>query len=62
MEGEIIEEVKEFKYLSYILQKNGRQEAHIKDKVRRPAAGMGQICLGRGDLKGIREGGYDRLI
>jgi len=43
MEGKTIEEVKEFKYLGYVLQKNGGQEAHIKDRVRRAAAGMGQI-------------------
>lgn len=29
----IIEEVKEFKYLGYVLQQNGGQKAHIKDRV-----------------------------
>lgn len=41
--GKTIEEVKEFKYLGYVLQRNGRQEAHIKDRVKRAAAVMGQI-------------------
>lgn len=41
--GKTIEEVKEFKYLGYVLQRNGGQEAHIKDRVKRAAAAMGQI-------------------
>jgi len=39
--GKIIEETKEFKYLRYVLQRNGGQEAHIKDTMRRAATGMG---------------------
>ncbi|XP_036148384.1 uncharacterized protein LOC118647469 [Monomorium pharaonis] len=38
-----IEEVKEYCYLGYVLQKNGGQEAQIKGRVRRAAAVMGQI-------------------
>lgn len=41
--GKMIEEVKKFKYLRYVLQRNGRQEAHIKDRIKRAAAMMGQI-------------------
>lgn len=33
-----IEEAKEFRYLEYVLQKNGRQEAQIRDHSRRKAA------------------------
>jgi len=56
--GRIIEEVKEFKYLGYILQKNGGQEAHIKDRVRRAAARMGQIWeLGKKIRRGLEKEG-----
>lgn len=41
--GKAIEEVKEYKYLGYILQRNGRQEAQVKDRIKRAAAIMGQI-------------------
>lgn len=34
------EEVKEYKYLGYMLQKNEGQEAHIKDRIRKAAAIM----------------------
>lgn len=37
-----MEEVKEFRYLGYILQRNGRQEAHIKEKIKRAATIMGK--------------------
>lgn len=30
-----MEKIKEFRYLGYILQRNGRQEAHIKEKIKR---------------------------
>jgi len=64
--GKIIEEVKEFKYLRYILQKNGGQEVHIKDRVKKAAAGMGIIWgLGkrrfRGDW-GRRIWLFDKLV
>lgn len=41
--GRKIEEVKEFKYLGYVLQKNGRQEAQVRDRIRRAATIMGQM-------------------
>lgn len=41
--GRKIEEVKEFRYLGYILQSNGGQEAQIKDRVKKAAAVMGQV-------------------
>lgn len=37
------EEVREFKCLGYILQTNGGQEAHIKERVRRAALAIGQV-------------------
>lgn len=39
----MIEEVKEYKYLGYILQKKEGQEAHVRNKVKRTAAVMGQV-------------------
>lgn len=36
-------EVKTFKYLGYVLQSNGRQEEHIKDRVRKGTAIMGSV-------------------
>jgi len=41
--GKAIEEVKQFQYLGYTLQKNGGQEAHVKERVRRAAVVMGQV-------------------
>lgn len=35
--------MKEFKYLSYMLQKYGKQEVHVRDRVKRVAALMGQV-------------------
>lgn len=37
------EEVKEFRYLGYTLQRNGEQEAHVRERVRKTAVVMGQI-------------------
>jgi len=39
-----IEEVKNIKYLGYVFQSNGRQEGHIKDRVRKAMGIMGQVC------------------
>jgi len=39
----VIEEVREFKYLGYVLQRNGGQEAQVRDRIKRAAAGMGKI-------------------
>ena len=38
--GKRIEEVKEFKYLGYVFKRNGGQEAHIRDRLRKAAAVM----------------------
>jgi len=38
-----LEEVKEIKYLGYTLQRNGGQEAHVRDRVKKAAAIMGQV-------------------
>lgn len=44
--------VKEFCYLGYTLQKNGRQETHVKEKIRKAAAVMEQVW-GKGGLEEI---------
>ncbi|XP_011884026.1 PREDICTED: golgin subfamily A member 6-like protein 22, partial [Vollenhovia emeryi] len=41
--GKKIEEVKEVKYLGYVLQRNGGQEAHIRERVAKAAAVSGQV-------------------
>ncbi|KAL6418256.1 hypothetical protein ACFW04_012239 [Cataglyphis niger] len=41
--GKVIEEVKEFFYLGYVMQRNGGQEAQIKDRLRKGAAVMSQV-------------------
>jgi len=41
--GESIEEVREFKYLSFTFMKNNKDEAHIKEIKKRAAAAMAQI-------------------
>lgn len=41
--GEIIEEVKEFKYLGYVMMRNGGQEAHVRDRVRKAGVIMKQV-------------------
>lgn len=43
VEWEEIEEVKEIKYLGYVLQRNGDQEAQIRDRRKKAAAIMGQV-------------------
>lgn len=64
--GGRIEEVKEFTYLGYVMQRNGGQEAHIRERVRRAAAVMGQVW-GIGKRKFGSEWGkrlwlFDRLV
>lgn len=39
-----MEEVKEFRYLGYTLQRNGRQEAHIKERIKRATTIMREVC------------------
>lgn len=34
-------------YLSYTLQKNGGQEAHVREKVKKIAVIIGQVCNGK---------------
>jgi len=41
--GSRIEEVREYKYLGYKMQRNGGQESHIKERVAKAAAIMGQV-------------------
>lgn len=41
--GKRIEEINEYKYLGYVLQKNGGQEAQIRKRRRKASAIMGQI-------------------
>lgn len=41
--GRRIEEVREFKYLGYKLQRNEGQEAHVRDRKKKPASVMGQV-------------------
>lgn len=38
-----MEEVKEFSYLGYKLQRNGGQEGQIKERMREAAVVMGQV-------------------
>lgn len=37
----VIEKAKQYKYLRYVIQKNKRQEAQVKDRIRRTAAAVG---------------------
>ncbi|XP_071578809.1 uncharacterized protein [Temnothorax nylanderi] len=63
---EEIEEVKEFCYLGYTFQKNGRQEAHINERVRkatiamRQVWGIGKRLFGRDWIRRIKL--YDSLV
>jgi len=41
--GKRIEEVKEYRYLGYILQRNGGQEAQVRDRGRRAAIVMREV-------------------
>lgn len=43
MEWIRIEEVKEFKYVSYIVRSNGSQEVQVSKRVRKRAAFLGQV-------------------
>ncbi|XP_072761238.1 uncharacterized protein [Anoplolepis gracilipes] len=43
--GKEVEEIKEYRYLGYTLQRNGRQEAQVRDRVRRAASIMGQAGM-----------------
>lgn len=41
--GKAIEKVREFDYLGHKFQANGKQKAHIKERVKRAASIMGQV-------------------
>jgi len=41
--GEKLEEVKQYTYLGYTLQRNGGQEAQVRERVKKAAAIMGQV-------------------
>lgn len=41
--GKVIVEVKEHKYLGYVIQRNEKQEAQVKDRIRRTVVIMGQV-------------------
>src|SRR5436190_12995035 len=51
--GKAVEEVKEYTYLGYTLQRNGGQEAHIRERVKKGVAVMGQVWgIGKRRFKG----------
>jgi len=64
--GEKLEEVKEYTYLGYTLQRNGGQEAHVRGRVKKAAAIMGQVWgLGKrrfGKDWGKRLWLFDKLV
>src|SRR5580765_4268653 len=64
--GKVIEEVKEFTYLGYTVQRNGGQEAHIRERLKKGAAVMRQVW-GIGKRKFKKEWGkriwlFDKLV
>lgn len=64
--GKRIEVVKEFRYLGYVMQRNGEQEAYVKDRVKRAAAIMEQVWgIGKRRFRddwGRRLWLFDRLV
>lgn len=42
-EGRKMEEVNSFKYLGYVFQRNGKQDEHVKDRVKRGMRVIGQV-------------------
>jgi hypothetical protein len=38
-----VEEVRSFKYLGYVFQRNGKQEEQVRDRVKRGMTAMGQV-------------------
>lgn len=51
--GKAIEEVKEFSYLSYVVQGNGGQGAQVRERLRKRAAIMGKVWgIGKRRFKG----------
>ena len=50
-QGKRMEEAKEFKYLGYMFKKNGGQEAHIRDRIKKAGLVMRQVWgIGKGSL------------
>lgn len=39
----MLEEMKEFSYLGYVLSRGGGQESHVRQKVKKVVAAMGQV-------------------
>lgn len=39
--GKVIEKVKEYRYLGYVLRSNGKQDKQVKKKIKKVAAVMG---------------------
>ena len=66
VEGKGGGEGEKFKYLGYVLMRNGGQEAHIEERVRKGAAVMGQVWgIGKrrfGKDWGRRVWLYDKLV
>lgn len=64
--GKAIEEVREFDYLGHKFQANGKQKAHVKERVKRAASIMGQVWrIGKrryGRDWGRRIWLFDRLV
>lgn len=41
--GKLLEEVREFKYLGYTMRSDGKQDAHVRERVRKGAALLDQV-------------------
>ncbi|KYN17184.1 hypothetical protein ALC57_10516, partial [Trachymyrmex cornetzi] len=50
-----IEEVEKFKYLGYTLQKNGGKEGHVKERMGKAAALLGQVWREEEIWKGLEK-------
>ncbi|XP_071572942.1 uncharacterized protein [Temnothorax nylanderi] len=65
-EGKEIGEVKEFRYLGYVFQRNGGQEAQVRERIKKAAAVMGKVWgIGKrrfGKDWGKRMWLFDRLV
>lgn len=58
----VIEEVNEFRYLGYVMQRSGGQQAHVREKVRRAALVISQVWgIGKRRFGGIGRVGYGCL-
>lgn len=60
MEGEAARRGGQFRYLGYIIKRNGDQKENVRDRVKKAAAIMGQVWgKGREGLEEIGEGRCD---